>query len=353
MFINQIPQILPLLIQNNDSLLLCSKHGIGKSSVFKQFALTQNYHFEPLLLSNYEIGDLIGIPVEENGLTVWSVPLWIQRIIDEDAQGIKTILLLDELNRSQLDVLQGALELVLENRIGSHQLPKSTYICAAINPPGDYQTVELDPALIDRFNYINVEVSAPVFLEYAENKQLNTHIISYIRQNPNHIHYIGNDEVKGSSPRSFEMVSNYLDNFDSLPRELMREVLCGKLGISVGLSLFNFVSSKNTEIINELKTFIINNSNDSIDEQIAKTVDFMKKNLFDIKDYKQTFNALLQIKNQNDAYCLYMFLNSLPDEVLLVNLQELKKKHKEVYVQIVNIDDALNGKKMLKRLVSV
>lgn len=353
MFINQIPQILPLLIQNNDSLLLCSKHGIGKSSVFKQFALTRNYHFEPLLLSNYEIGDLIGIPVEKDGLTVWSVPLWIQRIIDKDNEGIKTILLLDELNRAQIDVLQGSLELVLENRIGSHQLPKSTYICAAINPPGDYQTVELDPALIDRFNYINVEVSAPVFLEYAKEENLNDHIIHYISQNPNHLHYNGNDEIKGSSPRSFETVSTYLDNFNVLSDELMREVLCGKLGITVGLSVFNFVNSKNTNIISEFKSFIIDNSSDSISTQISKASGFMSSHRFDIKDYKQTFNALLQIKNQNDAYCLYMFLNSLPDEVLLVNLQELKKKHKEVYVQIVNIDDALNGKKMLKRLVTV
>lgn len=70
----------------DDTVIMEGLHGIGKSAIVKQFAKEQGYNKEELFLSHQEVGDIIGIPtkVEIDGeqLTVWSKPIWFQRIID-------------------------------------------------------------------------------------------------------------------------------------------------------------------------------------------------------------------------------------------------------------------------------
>lgn len=61
-------------------------HGIGKSESSAQYAKDENLHFEPLILSLMDTGDMLGIPVENNvgGLTstTWAAPTWYNNIVN-------------------------------------------------------------------------------------------------------------------------------------------------------------------------------------------------------------------------------------------------------------------------------
>lgn len=167
--------------------LIESLHGIGKSSICANYAKENNLHYEPLILSLMDTGDLLGIPkvTELGGMstTVWSAPDWYSRIVnaawptelkfdrlafaDDELQTIvqgkaidnlvsradlntsfsryydlpgdelqllrqdkvvykdskRSVLFLDEFNRAPADILNASLQLVLENRLHSHILP--------------------------------------------------------------------------------------------------------------------------------------------------------------------------------------------------------------------------------------
>lgn len=71
----------------NDSVLLNGKHGIGKTSVVKQFATENNMHLETLILSLKDPSDLLGMPhidhTETHKRTQFAEPDWFQKIIDK------------------------------------------------------------------------------------------------------------------------------------------------------------------------------------------------------------------------------------------------------------------------------
>ncbi len=68
----------------------------------------------------------------------------------------RSVLFLDEMNRSATDTLNASLQLVLDRRLNDHRLPivngRPTLVAAAINPAdADYTVNTFDPALLDRF----------------------------------------------------------------------------------------------------------------------------------------------------------------------------------------------------------
>ena len=71
----------------NDSVLLNGKHGIGKTSVVKQFAKENNMYLETLILSLKDPSDLLGMPyinhTETHKRTQFAEPDWFQKIVDK------------------------------------------------------------------------------------------------------------------------------------------------------------------------------------------------------------------------------------------------------------------------------
>lgn len=61
-------------------------HGIGKSEGVEQYAKENNMHYEPLILSLMDTGDLLGLPKEKvvGGLssTIWAAPSWYTNIVN-------------------------------------------------------------------------------------------------------------------------------------------------------------------------------------------------------------------------------------------------------------------------------
>ena len=193
------------------SVLVRGKHGLGKSEVVKQTAaeLSQEtgkvYEFIDIRLSQREVGDIIGLPrsvdtydvtktVFKDGKTenqaetvrnvmIHDLPVWFPR--DPDSCGI---IFLDELDRASREVQQAGFELVLDYRLNLHRLPEGWRVVSAINGDpdgqGNYQVLEMDPALCDRFFVIDFKPTVPEWLDYAKSAEVHDAIVKYITKLP-------------------------------------------------------------------------------------------------------------------------------------------------------------------------
>lgn len=338
MNIRKVKGILNLVKLAKDTVILEGKHGIGKSSIVQEYSRENNYFLTELFLSNQEVGDLIGHPITENGVMSWSIPVWLHRMQEASSKGIECVLHLDELNRADPDVLQSALQLVLEGKIHEHSLPitnnNKTQIIASINPPDDvYDVIELDPALLDRFLFISVEPDLESFLGYCEENNIHPEIQEFLKENPKYLHW-SSDKI-GSTPRSWAKLSNYL--FLDLEENTL-DIIIGKIGIIPGREFFTFMNSK------------IN---------LRDVIDVIRKNKSEYSDIQELANTLpnlgspirktAAIQQIKDPFDLLVFMYSLEQEILVSSLKDLKGT--EMFNNLVKLDEALNNKALFKKAI--
>lgn len=207
------------------SVVLAANHGVGKSQVTFSLrldiaqvvgTLIDNVGFVDIRLSQNDVGDLKGLPKSAGGRTFFAPPFWfpmgatesekIKALIEHIGEVFsdpKTpeygILFLDELNRASKEVLQCAMELVLDRRLNGISIPKGWKVMAAINHNADiYQVFELDPALLDRFSFIEFKPTVEEWLDWAGDKNPET----------------GKDNVHSAVKRYIESFPDYLDPKD-------------------------------------------------------------------------------------------------------------------------------------------
>ena len=244
MKISQMSGIMSLALASNETVHIVGRHGIGKSQCVEGFVKDNNYHLETLMLSQNEVADLIGMPYEKEGVTYWSKPVWMERMEIAAQEGKHCVLFLDELARAPLEVRQSALQLVLDRRIHEHHLPETnglkTLVVAADNPAAEYQTDELDPALLDRFMSFEVETDVDGWLKWARANNIESVITDFISEFPERLHELAqnDDSDKGATPRAWAKTSDILKNINLIPENLIFSVIEGKLGKLVGNSFF-------------------------------------------------------------------------------------------------------------------
>jgi len=345
----------------NDTVLLEGAHGIGKSEAPRQIADEENYHMETLFLSHQEIGDLIGIPhlIERDGtaITTWSVPIWLQRMHDAAAQGKKCMLFLDELNRAPLDVRQSAMQLVLERQIHEHHLPEvqgqRCLIIAAINPADDYQVDEMDPALLDRFCFAEVEADAKVWLEWARKEGVNVAVRDFIAEHPDRIHWTPQDGGIGATPRSWTKLGNYMDVAKEIPNEVLFPILKGKLGTEIGSQFYSFF----TNYVNIVKASdiedLVNANKDKISDieelsDLVKTKIKKQESILKMELAEQLKDTAIETQ---DFLTLLTFLYALEVEICASFFRKFRQDNSEQWTKMVQLDAELNDKMLAKRIV--
>ena len=123
-------------------------------------------------------GDLIGLPNkdEKTGKTEFMPPYWFP--IDNKP----IVLFLDELNRARPEVLQTIMDLALNRKLAGKNLLKEVSD-AAVNEGEEYQLTDLDPALVSRFNIFRFEPSVEEWILWAQKKNVDSRVISFIRDN--------------------------------------------------------------------------------------------------------------------------------------------------------------------------
>jgi hypothetical protein len=233
---------------NTVSVLLKAKHGVGKSRSVQQVAIENGWDFYDVRLSQCEVGDIKGLPYRDGDLMKFAKPEWFPK--DPNSKGI---LFLDELNRATKDVLQAVFELCLDRRLDGTPLPEGWRVVAAINADDEYDVVELDPALADRWFHIDFEPTAEEWLTWAKDNDIIPEIRQFISRNENLLDPpVGNLEINKVYPsrRSWATLSNTIKHMNLLNSDegMFVQVTKGFVGTEVAIMLQRFISNEYSRI---------------------------------------------------------------------------------------------------------
>lgn len=211
-------EVLDLAYRARRPILLEGPTGIGKSQIVTEFAKACGLQVVILDLSLLEPPDLIGLPVIEGGRTRYASPA-------ELPVSGRGILMMEELNRAEIPVMQPALQLLSARRLHAYELPPDWICAAAINPEDeDYQVNRLDPALRSRFLQLSVRADRETWLSWAARANVHPVIARLVRDH--------DDVFEQASPRSWTYASDLLLSIRPEERgksDLLRVALRGYL----------------------------------------------------------------------------------------------------------------------------
>ena len=252
MNISQTKEILKSM-PNDKSVMLHAKHGVGKSSVVKQVAQElseqsgETYGFWDVRLSQCEVGDIKGLPKEDVKREVirFLKQEWWPR--DPNSKGI---LFFDELNRASKDVLQAVFEICLDRRLDGENLPDGWRVVSAVNSDDDYDVVELDPALHDRWFHIDFDPSVEEWLTWARSNDVHKAVVEFINRNQNLLDPpVGNLEAGRVYPsrRSWAAFSDTMIhmNLDSRTDDgMLTQITKGWVGREIAVMFQKFITNE-------------------------------------------------------------------------------------------------------------
>lgn len=351
----RIENLLTVCEASGDNLLISGSMGIGKSESVGQYAKKEGKQLVTLLLSQNEVGDLIGIPHIKNQITEWTIPSWLDDILTshwpasttasnltfkdtklrdymkatkddytlngviksyneyyktqdgkfqilrnlavQNDLSVGSVLFLDEMNRANRDVLASALALVLDKKLHTHYLPQNCMVVSAINPAGGkYQVDRFDPALINRFLYTEVKANAQHWLSWAKKNNVNKTVIAFIDKFPEKIESPDDEKYASATPRSLTMLGNsltVLEEKEIQNEEILKTIIFGKVGTSFGSQFYNFY-----------KEFSKSISTEEIEKIVKKQIDTS----LSIKDNIKKVSSILKetLKDQEEVILIQL-----------------------------------------------
>jgi hypothetical protein len=183
-------------------------HGIGKTAIVEEIAITRGIKFTKVNLGAFEeVGDLTGFPIkvyqmrDTHGevITVaeaaleahmqagyelvagcdpimdFAIPSWVPT--DKDGPNI---LLLDDFSRANSLILQATMELLDKGELGTWKLPKNTQIVLTSNPDnGDYKVEGMDLAQRTRFITFDVDFDVKLLATHFEEVEVRSEFINF------------------------------------------------------------------------------------------------------------------------------------------------------------------------------
>jgi hypothetical protein len=292
MNISELKQSITAVVNTGRTPHIIGKHGIGKTEAVRQWATENNYKvIEKRLGQMADPGDLIGLQefirdakTDKAISTRHVLPEWFPR-------EPRTIIFLDEINRSAKDILQAVFELVYDKSLGGVKIPEDCHVIAASNPPTDnYDVLDFsDSAFQDRFVHIQLEPSVQEWLTYGRSKSFANSVLDFIGEFPTHLEDKALQSFDLSfvkpSRRSWEAISRL--EAQNLPDTLKMELTVGIIGLTAAADYHKF-----------LKTYVKNIKPEEI-----------------LADYKKVRPTLLQYVEKNRDDMIGLMNHSLKDHM--------------------------------------
>lgn len=217
-YITVISKNLPIKIL--PSVMLWGPPGVGKSQAVRQIAKEINSSTNKkvnvidvrLLLFNPI--DLRGIPTAnaDKTLAIWLKPQIFQM---DPSESVVNILFLDEISAAPQSVQAAAYQITLDRVVGEHKLPENCIVIAAGNRTTDKSVAfKMPKALANRLLHIEVEGSFKSWKEWAIASGINEKVIGFLSFRQDYLmgFNAANEDLAFATPRSWEMVSNLLNN---------------------------------------------------------------------------------------------------------------------------------------------
>ena len=218
----QVVDALVMAYRANTPVLVVGRHGIGKSQLLEQAAKALGIGCIVRDLSLMEPPDLVGLPYQKDGRTVYAPPSFLP-------SGGRGLFICEELNRCEKYMLAPCLQLLTARKLNDYVLPEGWLPVAAINPAGDaYDVSELDPALLSRFTRIEVEACPKTFVAWAQGNGVHQAVSHYVTGVKD---IFASDE---SNPRAWTYLSQLLKAFEKNTGSCSEGVLLSMMAGQVG-----------------------------------------------------------------------------------------------------------------------
>ena len=235
-----INQKLPL--KTVPSVMLWGPPGVGKSQAIRQMAklIQENtgkkVNVTDVRLLLFNPIDLRGIPTAnaEKTLAVWLKPQIFQ--MDESSE-VVNILFLDEISAAPQSVQAAAYQITLDRVVGEHKLPENCIVIAAGNRTTDKSVAfKMPKALANRVLHIEVEGSFASWKEWAIQNGINPKVVGFLSFRTDYLMGFdsSSDDLAFATPRSWEMVSNLLNNVSDDVNK-MYSLIAGLVGCGIAL----------------------------------------------------------------------------------------------------------------------
>jgi MoxR-like ATPase len=233
-------------------ICIWGSHGIGKTSLIKDFAQRNGWKFRYCAPAQFEeMGDLHGLPVthdpnpEVHGdeTTIYLPPDWVPKS-DDTGPGI---LLLDDINRADDRILRGLMQLLQEFEMFSWTLPRKWQIVCTGNPDsGDYSVTTMDDAMLTRMLHFTMVYDHKAWLAWAHDRGLDQRGIAFLMTYP--------ETVSGhrTTPRSLEQFLQQISGISDLRKELelVSALAHSALDQATATAFIAFVNDELSELIN-------------------------------------------------------------------------------------------------------
>ena len=190
------------------SVLILSPPGVGKSDVVRQAAAEAGLPCKSLLGTQIAPEDVSGVPRIVGERSVFCPPRVLLPEVPE-----KFCLFLDELPACAPDVQKAFYSLLLERRIGEFDLPPGTWVVAAGNRAEDRAIVRpMSSALVNRVFVLLLKVDKSEWLAWAVTAGVRGDIRGFVAHMPGVLQRpVPPDPVPFSTPRSWALLSRDLD----------------------------------------------------------------------------------------------------------------------------------------------
>ena len=244
-----------LIKENKDlslfpSVMLWGQPGIGKSQGVKQIAKRIEEETKKkvsitdvrLLLLNPI--DLRGIPVASNDKTtsIWLKP----KILDMNSSSdVINILFLDEISAAPTSVQSAAYQITLDRKIGEHVLPNNCIIIAAGNRLTDKAVAyKMPKPLANRMMHFNLGTDFKSWERWAIKSNISPLVLGFLSVHKEYLNTFDatNDSLAFATPRSWEMVSNLINNISSDINEI-RPLINGLIGKEISYQFYSWVKN--------------------------------------------------------------------------------------------------------------
>lgn len=211
--------------------------GVGKTAIPNQVAEEHGIPYYQTIVGQYDAAELGGLtfPNKDGSEAIRLRP---DLLPPEYAAGTKdepliAIYNLDELAQAFLANQNVCSQIVNEYRVGSHRISSGVTICCTGNKPENKAgTVSMPMHLRDRLMFIPIEADIDDWMVYAVERNLDTRVRAFLRNNPALLHkfQVGVDAYP--SPRSWEKVSRIINlGFnDKESRHIRSTAINGQIG---------------------------------------------------------------------------------------------------------------------------
>lgn len=252
--------------------------GIGKSAIISSIAKSYNMLLIDIRLSGYDQTDIAGIPNfidvkdaagnvigkrttfipndvfplknmgDEAKLLKWNKDGTPKMVKDETGNMVQAeydgwVVLLDEFTSASEAVQAACYQLILDRKVGNHELMDNVLILAAGNKDTDGAIAsEIGTALKSRVVTIEAEVEYEPWMDWANKHNIHHTITDYLRWKPELLHNFDPrvDQLTFPCPRTWEMLSDLINDNNGVYDYITHTLALGTIGkIAVEFKAFS------------------------------------------------------------------------------------------------------------------